>query len=313
MILSGNTHKAIVSWLREGDISIRYQTERDLFGDDRARMRARIAREGWGARLLDCRRSDGHWGRGFYQPKWTSTHYTLLDLRHLCIDPGCTPVCDSVAIVLRDHKGADGGLNSSTIERASDVCVNGMALQYCAYFGAKATDLTSIVDFLLSEHLVDGGFNCDTRVRTVHHSSMHTTLSVLEGIAEYARSGYTYRLGELQSAAAAGREFLLQHRLYRSDRSDAIIKPSFLMLSWPSRWFYDILRALDYFRSIGTARDARMDDALAVLRKKRRVEGRWPLQARHPGKVHFEMETTGQPSRWNTLRAMRVLEYFDAL
>jgi hypothetical protein len=143
------------------------------------------------------------------------------------------------------------------------------------------------------------------------HSSPHSTISVLEGILEYGRQGYAYRAAELEQAAAEAREFILQHRLYKSDRTGQIINSRFLLLSYPSRWFYDILRALDYLQDAGVAYDARMQDALEVLGKKRRQDGAWPLQARHPGQTHFEMETPGQPSRWNTLRALRVLRHFE--
>lgn len=140
---------------------------------------------------------------------------------------------------------------------------------------------------------------------------MNTTLSVIEGVLEYARNRYKYRIKELQSAASESREFLLQHKLFRSDRTGLIIDKKMLMLSYPSRWRYDILRALDYFRLAEFAYDSRMNDAIEVLLKKRRADRKWPLQAKHPGKTHFDMEQTGKPSRWNTLRALRVLRYYD--
>jgi hypothetical protein len=174
----------------------------------------------------------------------------------------------------------------------------------------KEDDLKSIVDFLLSKHMQDGGFNCDSnRMRTVH-SSMHSTISVIEGILEYARNGYKFRLADLQEAEEKSREFLLQHRLFRSDRTGHIIDKKMIMLSHPSRWRYDILRALDYFQCAGITYDPRVQDALDVLKKKRRKDNRWPVQAKHPGQTHFDMEKTGGPSRWNTLRAMRVLKHF---
>jgi hypothetical protein len=132
----------------------------------------------------------------------------------------------------------------------------------------------------------------------------------LEGIQEYKANGYAYRLDELEEAAARAREFILMHRLYLSDRTGEIINKRFLMLSYPSRWFYDILRALAYFQSAGVPYDPRMGPALDVLQKKRRKDGTWPVQAKHTGQVHFNMEKTGGSSRWNTLRALRVLEHF---
>lgn len=133
---------------------------------------------------------------------------------------------------------------------------------------------------------------------------------MLEGILEYSRGGYTYRKDELETASEESREFILRHRLFRSDHTAEIIHKDFLKLSFPGRWKFDILRALDYFRNAGASRDHRMNDALRVLKKKRRADGTWPLQAKHPGQVHFEMEKPGQPSRWNTLRALRVLNRF---
>jgi hypothetical protein len=156
----------------------------------------------------------------------------------------------------------------------------------------------------------DGGFNCNSNRKGAIHSSLHSTISVLEGILEYAKNGYGYRLEELQEAEDKSRTFILQHRLFRSDRTGNIIDKKMLMLSYPSRWKYDILRALDYFQFAGINYDPQMQDALDILTKKRRKDNKWPVQAKHPGQTHFEMEKTGGPSRWNTLRAMRVLKHF---
>lgn len=213
--------------------------------------------------------------------------------------------------IIQNHKGPDGGIYPIGSVKKSDVCLNGMFLNYASYFGAKEDDLKSIVDFLISEHMKDGGFNCDSNRKGAVHSSMHSTISVLEGILEYAKNGYEYRLGELQEAEDKSRTFLLQHKLFRSDRTGKIIDKKMLMLSYPSRWRYDILRALDYFRLAAVEYDSRMDDAFDVLLKKRRADDTWPVQARHPGQTHFDMEKTGKPSRWNTLRALRVLKYFE--
>jgi hypothetical protein len=185
-----------------------------------------------------------------------------------------------------------------------------MVLNFAAYFGIDEEDLTSLVDYLLTERMADGGFNCDRSRYGSVHSSLHTTLSVAEGIREYVRSGYTYRVDELVNAETSCREFMLQHRLFKSDKTGEIINKKFTMLSWPSRWFYDILRALDYFQYAGAVYDPRMEDALEVILKKRRADGTWPLQARHAGQSHFEMERTGGPSRWNTLRVLRVWKHF---
>ena len=301
-----------INWLLGGDVAIQYQTRRDLLDSDQRSLRERIAAEGWGAGFLSLRRSDGHWGRAYYQPKWTSTHYTLLDLKNLAVSPFTQPVRHTIQIVLESEKGADGGINPSVTIKQSDVCLTGMFLNAASYFRAQERALRPIVDFILSQQLSDGGFNCRFNRSGAEHSSLHSTLSVIEGINEYDRNGYTYRLGTLRKAERESREFILRHRLFRSDHSGEVIDKKMLMLSYPSRWRYDILRALDYFRAAGVARDPRMEDAIAVLLKKRRPDGTWPLQARHPGQTHFEMEQTGAPSRWNTLRALRVLKHFAA-
>jgi hypothetical protein len=301
----------LLAWLLDGDVAIQYQVHRDLLGQERPDLRARIATEGWGAQFLAARQPAGHWGRWFYQPKWTSTHYTLLDLRQLCTAPDHAQIRESVVYVLTHHKGVDGGINPQKTTTDSDVCVAGMALNYACYFGAAPELLASVVDYILVQQLADGGFNCERDRFGARHSSLHSTISVLEGLLEYSRHGYAYRAGELEQAVGQAREFILQHRLYKSDRTGQIINPRFLLLSYPSRWFYDILRSLDYLRDAGIAYDPRMQDALEALQAKRRKDGAWPLQSKHPGQTHFDMETPGQPSRWNTLRALRVLRHFE--
>ena len=300
-----------LQWLLAGDVAIQYQVNRDLLGQENPTLQQRIATEGWGAHFLQARKTNGHWGRGFYQPKWISSHYTLLDLKHLGLPPDHPAPAETIALILQHNKAEDGGINPAKTVNNSDVCVNGMFLNYACYFGADEEELQSIIDFILTQHMADGGFNCQFNQGGAVHSSLHSTISLLEGIHEYAANGYTYRLEELQETAAQSREFILQHHLYRSDHSGEIINKRFLMLSYPSRWFYDILRALVYFQAADTPYDPRMEDALAVLRKKQRKDGTWPVQAKHVGQVHLDMEKTGGPSRWNTLRALRVLQHFS--
>lgn len=302
--------RQLIAWLLEGDVSVQYQVHRDLLATEKPDLRDRIATEGWGAQFLSFRKREGHWGQRFYQPKWISTHYTILDLKNLAISQDNKEIRQSLSHVIQKLKGQDGGIFPFGAEKKSDVCVNGMFLNYASYFGTREDDLKSIVDFLLTEHMKDGGFNCNSNGIGAIHSSVHSTISVLEGILEYAGNGNTYRLDELQDSADKARTFLLQHRLFRSDRSGKIIDRRMLMLSYPSRWRYDLLRALDYFHFAGVNYDPRMQDALDILNKKRRKDNKWPVQARHPGQTHFEMEKTGGPSRWNTLRAMRVLQHF---
>ncbi len=302
--------KEIIGWLLKGDVSIQYQVYRDLLEKDRPALRKRIATEGWGKRLLSQRHANGHWGLRFYQPKWISTHYTLLDLRNLGILPDCIPIRETIAMILENEKGPDGGIYPIGTIKASDVCINGMALNYCSYFGAKQKDLHSVIDFLLSVQMPDGGFNCMSNTNGAVHSSLHTTLSVLEGIEEYRRYGYTYRLEELLHTAATSREYILAHRLYKSRKTGEVIDKKMTSLAYPSRWRFDFLRALDYFRYAGIQYDERMSDGLNLLIEKRNKENTWNLNAHYPGKQHFIMEQAGKPSRWNTLRALRVLKHF---
>lgn len=300
----------VITWLLQGDISIQYQTYRDLLDSEKNSLRNRIATEGWGAEFLSRRLENGHWGYKFYQPKWTSTHYTLLDLKNLGIAPTNPLTRQTLNMIFETEKGPDGGIRPIGTVQKSDVCINGMALNYAAYFLMDENKLKSVIDFLLSQQMTDGGFNCQSNRKGAVHSSLHSTISVAEGILEYARNGFTYRLKELQHAEQGCREFMLQHRLFKSDKTGATIDKRMLMLSHPSRWRYDILWALDYFRCAGVDYDHRMQDAFEVLLKKCSKDGRWPLQAKHPGQTHFDMEEGGAPSRWNTLRAVRVLKYY---
>ena len=301
----------LIAWLLEGDVSIQYQVHRDLLGTEEPHLRDRIATEGWGAQFLSYRKKEGHWGQRFYQPKWISTHYTILDLKNLAISRSNKKIRQSISLVIQKLKGQDGGIFPIGAEKKSDVCVNGMFLNYAAYFWTKEDHLKSIVDFLISQNMKDGGFNCHSNRYGAVHSSLHTTLSVAEGISEYLKNGYKYRISELQKAEDGCREFILQHRLFKSDRTGKIIDKKIIMLSYPSRWRYDILRALDYFQFAAVDFDKRMDDAIEVLLKKRRNDGTWHLQARHQGQTHFDMEKSGKPSRWNTLRALRVLKHLQ--
>ena len=157
-------------WLLQGDVSIEYQTRRDLMGSDRAALRRRITTQGWGARFLSLQREDGHWGRAYYQPKWISTHYTLLDLKHLALPPQTKQVGRIVAGVLDTEKGADGGINPAVTVEQSDVCLNGMFLNVASYFRAVQSKLVSIVDFILGQQMGDGGFNCERNRTGARHS-----------------------------------------------------------------------------------------------------------------------------------------------
>ena len=305
------TTKQIIEWLLAGDVSIQYQVYRDLLSTDRKDLQDRISEEGFGAQFLSKRKDDGHWGVKFYQPKWTSTHYTLFDLRNLCIAPDHPLIKESIAIILQNEKADDGGILPIGKTQLTDLCINGMFLNYASYFKTNQNDLTSVVDCILTQIMADGGFNCRSNRYPAIHSSLHTTLSVLEGLTTYLHNGYQYKLDEVNHAVLRAKEFVLLHQLYISDRTGKIIKKDFLKFTYPRRWRYDILSALDYFQYSKSKWDPRMQKSISVLLKKRNKDGTWNVQAKHPGKVHFEMEKAGKPSRWNTLRALRILKYYE--
>ena len=242
------TSKEIIHWLLEGDVSIQYQVYRDLLGHERTNLRNSIANKGFGAQFLSKRHKQGHWGQRFYQPKWTSSHYTLFDLRNLCIAPDNPLIKESIEIILKNEKANDGGIGPFGKHRLSDLCINGMFLNYASYFKTNESDLKSVVDCILSQIMPDGGFNCVSNKYKTVHSSLHTTLSILEGLTEFEKNGYMYRLDDIKKAVTASKEFIFLHQLYISDRTGEIINKDFLRLSYPRRWRYDILSALDYFQ-----------------------------------------------------------------
>lgn len=301
----------LIEWLLEGDVSIQYQVWRDLLGLDKKDLQYRIAKEGWGKFILLKRHPNGHWGDRFYQPKWISTHYTLLDLRNLNLSPNTNVVHETIEQILLNEKAEDGGikLGPSTIQH-SDVCVKGMFLNYASYFRTDEKKLNSIVDSILMEIMPDGGFNCRTTRTGAMHSSLHSTISVLEGLTEFLKAGNTYKNDQILQAQKSSVEFILKHQLFLSDKTGEIINKDFLKMVYPCRWKYDILRALDYFSYANIGWDERMQTAMDILMKKRNNDGTWNLASAHPGQTHLKMETAGKPSRWNTLRCLRVLRHF---
>lgn len=182
-----------------------------------------------------------------------------------------------------DCKADDGGipLGPSTTQH-SDVCVNGMFLNYASYFRADEKQLRSIVDSLLDEIMPDGGFNCMSTCSGATHSSLHSTISVLEGLVEYLKTGNNYRKEDILLAQRDAEEFILMHQLFISDRTGKIIKPEFLRFPYPFRWKYNILRAMDYFRYANCKWDDRMEHAIRLIFEKRRKDGRWNVQSPHP-------------------------------
>lgn len=296
----------MLTWLRAADVAVHYQLERDLLHREVPELRARIAREGRGAALLAARGADGHWGRGFYQPKWTSSHYTLLELKTIGLSPDHPAARETVDLVLAHEKGPDGGLNPSRTIRQSDACVNGMALGYASYFGASTQQLADVVDFLMRQRMPDGGFNCRLNRGGATHASVHTTLSVLEGITEYRRRGHLHRAAELGVVQDEAVAFLLRHRLYRSERTGEPMDAEFTRLHFPARWHFDILRCLDALADAGVAHDRRMDDALAVIERRRLADGTWAANRAYPGEAHVPPTPAGRPDPWVTLIALRV-------
>ncbi|HEY5749869.1 MAG TPA: prenyltransferase/squalene oxidase repeat-containing protein [Chryseolinea sp.] len=305
--------KKILSWLTAGDVSIQYQVYRDLIhspAKTTISVQKRIENEGWGARFLSKQKADGHWGITFYQPKWTSTHYTLLDLKTIGLCPDNKAVQKSVSMVLCQPSGAYGGINLAVSLVNSDVCVNGIILSYASWFLPGDDRLKSVVDYLLDVQMADGGWNCRYLNEHTTYSSVHSTISVLEGLLQFRRTRQRYRTEEIIGAEKEAVEFLLNHNLYQSRRTGKVIDERMVKLSFPCRWRYDILRCLDYMRDAETPYDPRMESALDIIAGKERKDGRWTLEQKHAGQVHFDMERVGTPSRWNTLRCLRVLNYF---
>ena len=308
------TADAVLVWLLEGDPAIRWQVRRDLLGeppDVYEADRARVAAEGWGAQLLARQDPAGTWGNALYSPKWTSTNYTLLHLRHLGLAPENLQAKRGCALLLDKGFYGDGGINYFRSYKYSETCITGMVLALLSYFHCGDERVHRLVEHLLGQQMADGGWNCE-RPRGATHGSFHTTISVLEGLQEYALF-YGDRATAIEDAAARGREFLLIHRLYRSHRTGEIANPAITRITFPPRWRYDFLRGLEYFRWVDAPRDERMSDAIELLRSKQAPDGRWKQGQNWPGRVFFTMETGGQHGRWNTLVGLRVLKWWDRL
>jgi hypothetical protein len=295
----------------DGDVSIQYQTCRDLLDtplDVVETLRYQIATEGWGKRFLQERDDiTCLWGNGSYSPKWISTHYTLLDLKNIGLDPRCPAFAQSIQVLL-DKIWVDGGIVSK--HDRQDLCVSAMALGMCCYCNVQSDKLGEIVDYILEKQYPDGGWNCSWDHGDLH-SSLHSTLSVLEALRDCLNNGYDYRSDEIVRRIPAAQEFILRKRLFRSEHSGEVIDHKMLMLSYPCRWKYDILRCMDYFTSVQMGYDDRMEEALELILRKMRAGNRWPVQQRYVGKTHFDMEQTGSDSRWNTLRVLRVLKFYQ--
>jgi len=302
-----SSNDPVVAWLLDSDPSIRWQVLRDLADASPeivAAERARVASEGWGPRLLDQQRPDGNWGDGIATPFWWSNMYTLVFLRDLGIDPTSPRARNAIALV-RDRVtwGPEFG-NSPFFEGEVEPCINGRVVALGAYFGQRSDRL---VDRLLGERLADGGWNCEAERGSVR-SSFHTTICVLEGLLAWEEAfGATPAVTD---ARRSGQEYLLERRLLRRASTGEVIDPKWTELAFPPLWHYDLLRALDYLRAAGLRPDARVEEAVGIVRARSQADGRWLLDVRHKDTLHEEMAgAVGQPNRWITLRARRVLDW----
>ena len=306
-----------IRWLLEGDPAIRWQVLRDLTGapaGEVAAERARVEHEGWGRRLLDAEDPDGLWAGGACFPAdyrggeqgqpWTATMHTLQTLQLLGLDPASPSARRAIAMVAENGRWEHAG--QRYFDGEVEPCINGRTIETGAYFGV---DVAPVVERILGEDLEDGGWNCEAENGSVR-SSVDTTINVLDGLLEFERA--MGGSAEVRAARRSGEEYLLERALFRRKSTGEVIDDAYLDFAFPYYWHYDVLRALDYFRASGAEPDPRMEQAVEVVRSKQQPDGRWLLDRIHPGRVHFDLEEEAAPSRWNTLRAMRVLAWWDS-
>lgn len=309
---AGSTGEAddAVDWLLGGDPAIRWQVLRDLADAPAAAVaaeRALVASQGWGARLLAAQDDDGTWAGALYSPKWTSTTYTLLLLHRLGLQPD-HPAARRACRLLWDRASYwdGGGLNLAKTIREPETCITGLLVLLAAGFGQVDERVEAAERWLLGQQLADGGWNCETVRSGSRHGSFHTTITVLEALAARRAAGAGK---SLDAPMHAGREFFLEHRLYRSHRTGAVVDPAHTRFPFPPQWHFDVLRGLEHFVTVGADVDDRLTDAVDVIRHRRSASGRWPVDRPHPGRQWFRMEERG-PSRWATLRCLRVLDWW---
>jgi hypothetical protein len=306
----------VLDWLLEGDPAIRWQVIRDLTNasaDDVAVERARVERDGWGARLLALEDPDGLWAGGACFPAsyrggepgqpWTATMHTLQTLQLLGLDPASKSARRAIMLVAENGRWEHEG--QRYFDGEVEPCINGRTIETGAYFGVP---VEAIVERVLGERLDDGGWNCEVEYGSVR-SSFDTTINVLDGLLEFERA--TGESERVRTARRSGEEYLLERGLFRRKSTGEVVRPTYFEFAFPYYWHYDVLRALDYFRRSGANPDPRMAEAVEIVQSKRQPDGRWLLDRIHPGQVYFDLEDgVGTPSRWNTLRALRVLEWW---
>jgi len=312
----GRNIVSVIDWLLDSDPAIRWQTMRDLTdapADQVAQERARVATEGWGARLLALRREHGLWDNGKPDTEWISL-LALLMLRDMGLDASSEEARTAIGSVRDNATWHSRGPWYGTPVFAGEVepCINGRVVTVGSYFGE---DVGGIVERLLGEQMADGGWNCEQENGSTR-GSFHTTIDVLEGLLEHERA--TGGSAGVAAARERGQEYLLERRMLRRLSTGELIDTAFTQFSFPTGWHYDALRGLDYLRAAGVTPDARVAEAIDLVRSKRDAEGRWPLENPHESELvnarvrdlDFDMdEREGRPSRWNTLRALRVLRW----
>jgi hypothetical protein len=305
------TEREIIAWLLDSDPSIRWQVKRDLLGEEDetfAQERMRVSTEGWGADLLSRQDTSGRWAGQLYDHKWISTTYTMQLLRRMGLDPGNPQAHIACQQLLEGGYKKDGALSFAKTVSHIDLGVSGLVLSILAYFGYPDQRVHTVLEFLLDQQLPDGSWVPEPGLERLQYIFAGTML-VLDGLREYEKR-YSASSAQVVEAQLKGREFLSGHYLFKSKESKEILDQKLTRFSFPPRWHYDVLVALDYFQDCSTEKDGRLTDAIELVKSRCRKDGRWNLQNRHPGKTYFEMEEVGQPSRWNTLRALRVLKWW---
>jgi hypothetical protein len=311
---------AVLDWLLAGDPAIRWQTLRDLAhapAQEVAAERARVATEGWGAQLLARQGDDGSWGGTAWNHGWDSTMHVLTLLCEMGLDPASEAARRAIGLVRErvhwmgwDWDGSWQGLDfvgNPFFAGEVEPCINGQVGSSAAYFGQE---IERILNRLLNEQLADGGWNCEAENGSTR-SSFNTTICVLEALLEYELTDGNRM--EVRESRLRGQEYLLERRLLRRLTTGEVIDPAWTRFAFPTWWHYDVLRGLEYLRRAAVTPDARMAEAIDLVESKRGPDGRWLLEQQYPGTPAIDLgEEEGGPSRWNTLRALRVLAWYYA-